>query len=110
VGDEVLCAVAKVFSSRCDGRNRVEYRYGGDEMALILTAGDAGEAAELAESIRAEVEQLRLKAQPELKVTISMGVSDAACAGRDSAELVKHADAALYSAKNEGRNRVRPSR
>jgi diguanylate cyclase (GGDEF)-like protein len=110
VGDEVLCAVAKVFSSNCDGRNRVEYRYGGEELAVILTGGDGGEAAELAESIRAEVERLRLKAHPELKVTISMGVSDGACAGRDSAELVKDADAALYSAKNEGRNRVRARR
>ena len=110
VGDEVLCAVGKVFSSRCDGRSRVEYRYGGEELALIVTGGNAGEATRLAESIRAEVEQLRLKVQPGLRVTISLGVCDAACAGRDSAELVKRADAALYSAKNEGRNRVRPSR
>jgi diguanylate cyclase (GGDEF)-like protein len=32
VGDDVLRAVAKILTNRCDGRNRVEYRYGGEEL------------------------------------------------------------------------------
>lgn len=110
VGDEVLRAVANIIASYCNSRSRVPYRYGGEELAIVLTGKDAAKAAEIAESIRADVEQLHLSTKSELKLTISLGVADSAQAGRDSGELVKCADAALYRAKNEGRNLVRLSR
>lgn len=107
IGDEVLRAVANVLVNKCDGRGRVPYRYGGEELMIILTGTEASKAAEVAESIRAGVSQLRLDAQSELKLTISLGIAAAPDVGRNNAELVKHADAALYRAKEEGRNRVR---
>ena len=106
-GDTALRAVAKVLSGKCDGRSRVEYRYGGEELAVILTGDEADRAAELADSIRADVERLRLDDQPNLKLTISLGIAAAPEVDRNAAELVKRADAALYLAKREGRNCVR---
>ncbi len=107
VGDEVLRAVAKVLTSKCDGRNRVEYRYGGEELALILTGDDAARATEVAESVRVDVEELRFDGYRDLRVTVSVGVGEVPREGSNSAELVRCADAALYRAKAEGRNRVR---
>jgi diguanylate cyclase (GGDEF)-like protein len=107
VGDDVLRSVAKILTSKCNGRNRLEYRYGGEELAAILTGDEASRATEVAESIRADVERLRLDAQPDLKLTISLDIAAAPDVGRNAAELVKLADAALYRGKEEGRNCVR---
>lgn len=107
-GDEALRAVAKVLSGKCDGRSRVAYRYGGEELAVVITGSEADKAAELAASIRADVERLRFVDQPNLRLTISLGIAAAAPAvDRNPAELVKRADAALYRAKKEGRNCMR---
>jgi diguanylate cyclase (GGDEF)-like protein len=105
VGDEVLRRVAKVLSNRCDGKHRVEYRYGGEELAVILTGDDAfARALELAEVIRTDVECLRFDAH-DLVASVSLGVAEAG-EDRDKDSLVKRADSGLYRAKQEGRNRV----
>jgi diguanylate cyclase (GGDEF)-like protein len=69
VGHEVLRAVAKVLTSKCDGRNRVEYRYGGEELALILTGDDAARATEVAESVRVDVEELQFDGYRDLRTS-----------------------------------------
>jgi diguanylate cyclase (GGDEF)-like protein len=104
VGDEVLRNVANVILEQCDGKHRVGYRYGGEELALVLTNDAAAKSLELAETIRAAVERLRFKAT-DLIVTVSVGVAEAG-EDRDNDSLVKRADARLYVAKEEGRNRV----
>ncbi len=106
-GDDALRAVANILARTCDSRSRVPYRYGGEELSIILTGDSAAKPAELAESIRAGVEQFRLNSQPDLRITVSLGIAVAPHVGRNSAELVKLADAALYQAKQEGRNCVR---
>lgn len=103
-GDEVLRSVAKVILDQCDGKHRIGYRYGGEELAAILTGDDATRASELAETIRATVERLRFKVN-DLTVTVSVGVAEAG-EDRDNDSLVKNADRCLYRAKENGRNRV----
>jgi len=104
VGDDVLRRVARVLSDRCDGKRRVEYRYGGEELAVILVGDDVARALELAEAIRTDVERLRFDAH-DLSVTVSLGVAEP---GEDQHpdSLVRRADSGLYRAKHEGRNRV----
>jgi diguanylate cyclase (GGDEF)-like protein len=104
VGDMVLTAVARVIDSRCDGKTQLAYRYGGEELAVVLRGDCVATAAEFAESIRAGVEELRFESNPQLKVTISLGVAERM--GSDVAELIQKSDAALYRAKEAGRNRV----
>jgi len=104
VGDGVLRAVAQVLSDRCP-ENASPYRYGGEEMAALFTGGDAEGAGRFAESVRTDVQNLVFE-QATLNVTVSLGVAGAPNDGKEPEELVKKADARLYRAKREGRNRV----
>jgi diguanylate cyclase (GGDEF)-like protein len=103
-GDGVLRAVAQVLSDRCP-ENASPYRYGGEELAALFTGGDAEGAGGFAESVRTDVQNLVFE-QATLKVTVSLGVAGVPNDGKEPEELVKKADARLYRAKREGRNRV----
>jgi diguanylate cyclase (GGDEF)-like protein len=109
IGDAVLRAVGLVLSTQCGQRGATAYRYGGEELAAILTATDGTRTMDFAESVRKEVEKLSFEYAAKLKVTISLGIALAPRDGNSGEELLKKADAALYRAKNEGRNRARSS-
>jgi diguanylate cyclase (GGDEF)-like protein len=83
-------------------------RYGGEEFALVLPDTDAQAASAIAERARQAVVLLGLNAPTQLGcVTVSAGCAthlEGALANPD--ELVSAADAALYTAKRAGRNRV----
>ncbi len=109
VGDQVLRGVAQVLRARIKGAD-IAARLGGDEFAILLPNTAAAGAITLAEQIRAALLQARLRRvhsdQPIGQVSVSIGVAHAAdgvCLDR----LLQSADAALYTAKREGRNRVR---
>jgi len=104
-GDAVLRAVAQVLVNRSPP-NAVPYRYGGEELAVIIPGADAQSAAQFAESVRADVEKLSFE-EPAFNVTVSLGVAIAPSDGNTDQELVRNADARLYRAKHEGRNCVR---
>jgi diguanylate cyclase (GGDEF)-like protein len=104
LGDDVLRAVSTVFT-RCLRKVDVVCRYGGEEFTIILPATGGGKAAAVAEQIRANVADFQFEgvAQP---VTISIGVATFSANGLTGGEIVGAADAALYKAKQSGRNRV----
>jgi diguanylate cyclase (GGDEF)-like protein len=106
VGDEVLRSVGRILRSACRPTD-LAGRYGGEEFVLALFDTPAEGARAACERLRASVanhawEQLR----PGLKLTISIGLADAA-AHPTSAATLAAADARLYEAKRAGRNRVR---
>jgi diguanylate cyclase (GGDEF)-like protein len=107
-GDECLRAVARVLQ-RCASRaTDFVARYGGEEFVVVISPAGTGNAAQVAESIREAVATSVLRAPAAgFRVTASVGVAivDRAAAGSAQA-LVALADAALYEAKTEGRNRV----
>jgi diguanylate cyclase (GGDEF)-like protein len=100
-GDVVLKELAYVIRRSLRSFELV-YRLGGDEFLVVLPGATFATAAELAERVRRAVETAR---PGGLEITVSMGV---ASAQRDVAfePLFRAADAALYRAKDEGRNRV----
>lgn len=107
-GDDVLGALAGVLTGELRGGDSV-YRYGGEEMLVVLPEHSLDSAARVAERLRAAVEGLAIPhvAGGRGVVTISAGVahleqSDDA----DPEAVLKRADQALYSAKARGRNRV----
>lgn len=107
-GDDVLQAVASELAS--GRRADTAYRYGGEELLLVLPEQRLADAALIAERVRADIEALELPHPgrgPDAVVTVSIGVAefDAADGGDFGATLAR-ADAALYRAKNLGRNRV----
>ncbi len=104
VGDDVLRQVAQTVEKTIRSSDAL-YRYGGEEFAIVLNGTDESGALLLAERIRRNVEQLKFDALRGIRITLSLGV--AVMRGNESAEqLFARADAALYQAKTQGRNRV----
>ena len=107
-GDEVLKRVADVISENLRGGD-MAYRYGGEEFLIILPQQSAESAVSTADRLRRAAEDLRIphEKNPPGVVTISVGVAALSVSEPRSADdLLKEADAALYRAKNSGRNRV----
>ncbi|MHC4779057.1 MAG: GGDEF domain-containing protein, partial [Planctomycetota bacterium] len=84
------------------------YRYGGEEISVLLPETETEDALEIAERIRSRIEKNKFRgdrSQP-ISVTISIGVSSFAQGMASPSDLIASADAALYRAKEGGRNRV----
>jgi len=106
-GDAVLKEVARVFLDKTRTED-LACRYGGEEFTIILPDITPENAWQRAEVIRQAVADLRTRLDNTLynSVTISVGVAIFPHDGTSSELLLRHADAALYRAKHEGRNRV----
>jgi diguanylate cyclase (GGDEF)-like protein len=100
-GDELLKKLAGILQNCLRRSEDLVARYGGEEFMVVLPGADTDIARSLGESMRAAVEW----GMPG--VTISVGVASArGQRGSDPASVVAAADAALYRAKDLGRNRV----
>ncbi len=106
VGDQVLQSVAK----RCtDNLRRIDIlgRLGGDEFTFLLPETDMFTASQVAERVRNTVAERPLVTEENpISVSVSLGVARATSATPDLEVLISRADAAMYIAKREGRNRV----
>jgi len=109
-GDESLMLIATELAQTARRSTDLVARIGGEEFALILPGTDSLQAAELAESARLGVQCLGIQHSvlpAGATVTISLGVATTVGDNFPSAEaLMGAADAALYAAKRQGRNRV----
>ena len=107
VGDVVLRGVAQTISANLRASDMIG-RYGGEEFMLILTETDVEEGAVLTEKLRALVGRQRfaIEGAPEIAVTISIGIAGGAGNKLRMDNLVRDADAAMYSAKSLGRNQT----
>ena len=107
-GDQVLRLVAMTLKQNIKGQD-ITARYGGEEFAVVLPNTALRQALTVADNIRRAVmsKELKKKSTGEIlgRVTISAGV--AVLSPRDDADsLIERADACLYAAKRNGRNRV----
>lgn len=104
-GDQVLCSFASVLRA---GLRQIDVigRVGGEEFAAILPATTGQNAVIIAERLRSMVENLEINVAGEsLCVTVSIGVTQL-MGGEKGYQLIARADAAMYRAKQSGRNRV----
>jgi diguanylate cyclase (GGDEF)-like protein len=106
-GDQVLCEIGKVLTSHTRGSDMVS-RMGGEELLVVLPGARGDDAEKKAQELRSEIAKLRIvHAGRDLgEVTISIGVAIHPQHGSTTIELLRVADAALYTAKREGRDRV----
>jgi diguanylate cyclase (GGDEF)-like protein len=103
-GDEVLAHAARVLAQSVRAVDSVA-RVGGEEFAILCPGADASAAVAIAERARAALERAAVRTRAgEVPVTASFGVAQL---DGDPHALRGRADAALYRAKGEGRNRVR---
>jgi len=119
IGDQALAMVAghllEVMRERfADGFHAA--RYGGEEFVVVLPNVELAEALEAAEAVRRDIENYNFVIrnatgaiiERDVTITVSIGVAgaDAPFDGWSQDSLVERADAALYAAKSQGRNRV----
>jgi diguanylate cyclase (GGDEF)-like protein len=110
-GDKVLAKVSELLQESVREVDSVG-RYGGEEFLVLMPESGEAEAAALAERVRRRIAEAKL---PHRRVTVSLGVAQYPMHGESVDAVIAAADAALYVAKGEGRNRVsragtRPSR
>ncbi len=102
-GDDVLKAVGEFLQSRIRDVDSIG-RYGGEEFIMFIPETGSDAAYILADRLCKGVAQLRVGNLPA--VTISLGIATFPDDGKSIEELVQKADAALYAAKENGRNQV----
>ena len=107
-GDALLKQVGTLMQNAMRPGDSV-YRIGGEEFALVLRHATFADAVDVAERVRSAIagHPFDIGASEPLRATASIGVAVAASA--DAAKLTASADAALYAAKESGRNRVETS-
>jgi diguanylate cyclase (GGDEF)-like protein len=106
VGDIVL----KAITGTCQDvlrKTDIFGRYGGEEFVALLPETDLEGAIISAERLRTAVESLVFEGiDASIRVTISLGVTNASSADNEIAQTIQRADKALYQAKTQGRNRA----
>lgn len=106
IGDKVLTELSRVLRRSVRASDLV-VRYGGEEFVIILQDTGEGDGDQVAEKIRAAVEELKVQVSgTALQKTISIGVADFPDDSESFWQAAKYADVALYQAKERGRNRV----
>lgn len=110
VGDGLLRAIAAIVSSTARAED-LTARYGGEEIALVLTDMNRAAAVTIAEQIRRCIAAKPLpgSASVSLPITVSIGVANFEPGGalKERAHLTKAAELAVHAAKQSGRNCVR---
>jgi len=106
-GDELLIKLADFFKFEIRGSD-IACRYGGEEFILILPGASTEGTYKRAEHLREEVKNLKVYFQDQLlpSITLSMGIAIYPDHGIELNDLIQVADAALYKAKEQGRDRV----
>jgi diguanylate cyclase (GGDEF)-like protein len=105
-GDAILKYLAKKISSIVH-EDDVVGRYGGEEIAILLCGKGKQEAVDEAEMIRRLIKENPLTIRQESRsFTVSIGVSSYPEDAVSEVEMIRVADARLYRAKSEGRDRV----
>ena len=108
-GDQCLRAVAGVIADHARRPGDLAARYGGEEFALLTPGTDGAAAVLIAQSVCERIAALKLAHTGSSYgwVTVSIGVASLVPdAGNSPDMLIRLADAALYRAKRDGRNRV----
>ena len=106
-GDKHILNLASVIRSHVRSTD-LAARYAGDEFMVVLPDADRDEAMRVGERIRRHVmEQLASPEQPDINVTVSVGVAVYPDDASSAENLFRQVDRALYKAKRQGRNRVR---
>jgi two-component system cell cycle response regulator len=105
MGDEVLRRIGEILATKVRASDLVA-RYGGEEFVIAFPETDLTQAHETCEALRRRIEDYPWhELHPELKVTMSIGLSSDARVN-DIHAMLEAADALLYRAKDGGRNQV----
>lgn len=102
-GDDVIRVLAKALQEGIRGIDMAA-RIGGEEFAIILTETPLEKAIEVADRLRLTIKAIKIPTVGS--ITVSLGVAEAPTSALTVRELLACADSALYTAKDQGRDRV----
>jgi diguanylate cyclase (GGDEF)-like protein len=102
-GDRVLQAIGKFLQNNIREVD-ILARYGGEEFVMMIPEADQEAAYSLSERLRHNFSKIKFDNLPQ--ITISLGVATYPFDGTELEDLIKKADAAMYAAKQAGRNKV----
>jgi diguanylate cyclase (GGDEF)-like protein len=106
-GDDCLRWVSNILKTCAKRSSDLAARYGGEELALILPNTPTGGAIQVAKEIQEGIRQMQYSYAPRKCVTLSMGIATLVPRlGLAPRHLIAAADASLYQAKIEGRDRI----
>ncbi|MAT64874.1 MAG: diguanylate cyclase response regulator [Gammaproteobacteria bacterium] len=109
LGDDCLKAVARELARVVHRPSDLVARYGGEEFGVILPNTDEEGAMQVAEKMQQVIHELNIEHEASKvsdRITLSIGMATASPRGGQPGDLLKQADAALYEAKSQGRNRI----
>lgn len=109
MGDRVLQAVGEILRTAVTDANHAAARYGGEEFALLLPQTSLDKSVQLAEAVRSRTKAMKIRNRTTQEVMLTVTISGGVTAMKpddDASSLISRADAALYAAKNSGRDRV----
>jgi diguanylate cyclase (GGDEF)-like protein/PAS domain S-box-containing protein len=105
-GDELLCQVSILFQSEVR-KTDIVARLGGDEFGILLYDCLIDKAAQIANSIREQVNKFRFAWEKKsFSISVSIGLVSVNTTGENYTDILSAADVACYFAKNSGRNRI----
>lgn len=104
IGDKILYDVSQLMKSELRS-NDVCVRWGGDEFVLLLPDTNISQARILLERIRKRILEHRIK-DLKVNVTCSFGITSMDAKGQSLEDLIQQADASMYMAKSEGKNKI----
>jgi len=109
-GDDCLISVAKAIAKECKNATDLAARYGGEEFVILLPETEEKNAFAVADRTRKAIEKLNIEhndSSTAEHVSISLGIGTMlADENLDAKALIERSDAALYKAKEDGRNQV----
>lgn len=102
-GDNAILKLTEIMKMKCR-KNMFMSRFGGEEFAIIFSENETASAIDFCEKLRQQFEDLRYDFMEDV-LTVSIGIAfwRPEC---NSIELFENADAAMYSAKNNGKNKI----
>ncbi|MGR6862287.1 diguanylate cyclase [uncultured Aliivibrio sp.] len=104
VGDRVIKMIAETIKKSLHS-SAAAFRFGGDEIMILLPGSHAEQAKEMANKLRQSISEMTVDGNSELSFTSSFGIAQLS-SSENWEEFVDRADKALYQAKSNGRNRV----
>jgi diguanylate cyclase len=109
MGDRVIQAVGEILRTSVTHEAHAAARYGGEEFAILMPSATIDDSASVAESVRERTKAIKIRKRDTQEVLFSVTLSGGVASlqpGDDAAALIARADAALYQAKQTGRDRV----
>ncbi len=109
MGDRVIQAVGEILRVSVTQEAHAAARYGGEEFAILMPSASVDQSASLAESVRERTKAIKIRKRDTQEVLFSVTLSGGVASLQpcdDAAALIARADAALYQAKQTGRDRV----